>query len=1287
MAAPGARMRLTVEVLPLEAENAHGPYRAQAIAAFKGRKFALPVQLEDTFERVWSLIEQRYKTNYLDAQQAAAFTIKKLQDAYDCDLDLGDTVSSIFEGETDPSMRTIKVVPSFVNRDFSVPATSNLRPGYAQKRLREINAEHANKRRRVEQLQLEDVSEEVDPARDQPIPTTESERSADDSVGEGGLHGAQLQSRSRRSQTGGSWVVVNDAQTGHAEFGPGVKEESPELGPPPTREALGTTPLDDAFKKPPVPVSRKSPRKRQLIRSRSKTHESPQAISKRQVDEEVPELNNATVQDVSMHEEEVIQAKHNVAASPRINSQDAALNRSPRPTSEPSQDTTPPAAAKRKDVYEVSSSPEFLSTKSKSKSKKTYSKSPRTATTIQKEVDLLNHSRRLSTRVQPSSYTQRSILDSLSKKARTFQLPKPDVIESTPQEEEEAAAAASLLQRGARAESIQNNEDLTAAFLDSATRALQAGIQTPDRTVSAKTGRPGSLKKPSKNILPATPSSASRGVQFHDAQSSAQSTRARADSDAKSSVASPASSTNLRGKKLDPEIQARVDKLRRQRRGSPRVIAKQPPRQNPMQSNTDSGSSGNSPAAQIAAEIAARSSTQPENASVRDATSVEHATNTSNDSARLSVQPPPRSTPVKSPVPLPENVRRLTANGTDASVKANSSDGGEVFKKPDLKLWSMKSNRRANSASTERRGSGSTDRKSTPLRNEVPLSGTGDTSVKPAAGGSVRRLSSSSDASETANRSQILPPSNQGHFSRGSSTQESPHVNGDSSTTGVVSPATALVTPKRRGRPPKNAGIDSQQTPKPTPKAEAATRNEAVETPPRPRRGRPLKSAGNASKESPVPTPVVDFVPPPSPGRNPDANEAIVISSREPSTSDYTDSEEEEQQHTVSQVVDEAVAQPLQTQKNGTAQLHKTIPTGNDAELLPDADADANMPISSQRATAIEEDKAQDRGEDVLADAGLTLYQSSNPTDGNNDLRNKDEPTPTATSWGTESWGFGRLDQSNDAPGTLVGNDVPQDHGFLQVQANTEGTTEDEVEAESASGADTKSGSASAANSTRSSPAITRRPARFLSHSPTPEAEDSEDESEDTSAAASKTATPPPPDEDEESESDSSSDSDESEAEDEDTEMPDAAVPDSTTGKTETAIPSSPPRLPILSNSTPVVPETSQPAPSQIIPSAIRRTPVPLPPLSQPRSSQSVSAQAAARRPAARYAGFRTLREQLADAKSKPTTPQAKPYDPRTLNLGKLAAKAKGGSNGAVGVGNDDDTSEEESSSSSSDSD
>lgn len=71
MAASGASMRLTVDVTPLTEENTHaGPFRDAAIAAFKARRFALPVQLDDTFEQVWRQIEERYKRNYLTPVQA-----------------------------------------------------------------------------------------------------------------------------------------------------------------------------------------------------------------------------------------------------------------------------------------------------------------------------------------------------------------------------------------------------------------------------------------------------------------------------------------------------------------------------------------------------------------------------------------------------------------------------------------------------------------------------------------------------------------------------------------------------------------------------------------------------------------------------------------------------------------------------------------------------------------------------------------------------------------------------------------------------------------------------------------------------------------------------------------------------------------------------------------------------------------------------------------------------------------------------------------------------------------
>jgi hypothetical protein len=71
MAPSSNTMRLTVDVLPLAEENAHGPYRHVALDAFKRRRFALPVRREDTIEAVWKQIDLRYKRNYLSDAQAS----------------------------------------------------------------------------------------------------------------------------------------------------------------------------------------------------------------------------------------------------------------------------------------------------------------------------------------------------------------------------------------------------------------------------------------------------------------------------------------------------------------------------------------------------------------------------------------------------------------------------------------------------------------------------------------------------------------------------------------------------------------------------------------------------------------------------------------------------------------------------------------------------------------------------------------------------------------------------------------------------------------------------------------------------------------------------------------------------------------------------------------------------------------------------------------------------------------------------------------------------------------
>ncbi|OAF98731.1 uncharacterized protein CC84DRAFT_1264730 [Paraphaeosphaeria sporulosa] len=201
-------MRLTVKVLPLTAANAPGPYQAEALAAFQQRVFALPVDAADTFELVWRKIEDRYKNNYLAPQHVALFAIKKLQDGRDCDLDLTDTVGSIFADEA-VADRVVKVVPSFANRLFSMPPDTNLRPN-PHKRSRFPSDAPANKRPRQHPPSAQ---VDMDAVADGPVPSVESD-------------GA----RAHRSHTGGSVTLLSAARRGQPQFTTHIKSESPELG-------------------------------------------------------------------------------------------------------------------------------------------------------------------------------------------------------------------------------------------------------------------------------------------------------------------------------------------------------------------------------------------------------------------------------------------------------------------------------------------------------------------------------------------------------------------------------------------------------------------------------------------------------------------------------------------------------------------------------------------------------------------------------------------------------------------------------------------------------------------------------------------------------------------------------------------------------------------------------------------------------------------------------------------------------------------------------------------------
>jgi hypothetical protein len=247
-----------------------------------------------------------------------------------------DTVGSIFEGEANPAMRVIKVVPTFLGRDFSVPATSTLRPAYAQKRARETVDRHATKRRRTEQSVGALEREGLDAARDQPVLSTESSSAS-----------SRGHNRNGRSLTEASIVLVNSAQTGRSEYAPAVKEESPELGsPPPFRP---TTHLR------PVSPRENSAARRSLSTAPSRGHAGPaQAVADSQPGPEARgmggEVNRAMFDHGHGAFEIADTGTEHVPESDAQQLQSTSAQR-PRPT--------PPA--KRRNVYDVPSSPEFLS--------------------------------------------------------------------------------------------------------------------------------------------------------------------------------------------------------------------------------------------------------------------------------------------------------------------------------------------------------------------------------------------------------------------------------------------------------------------------------------------------------------------------------------------------------------------------------------------------------------------------------------------------------------------------------------------------------------------------------------------------------------------------------------------------------------------------------------------------------------------------------------------------------------------------------------------------------------
>lgn len=1145
MAAPGARMRLAVLVEALAEENAIGQHREEALEVFKERKFAMPVQLEDTFETVWNDIEQRYKTNYLDARQAATFSIKKLQDAYDCDLDMTDTVGAIFENEPDRKLHMIKVIPHFIYRETSVVPGSMLRPSGAQKRLGDDIDEGANKRRRVESQQRQDTQEMRDPSPNRPIPSTESRQAVAEAAGD-----VEAVRQSARSRSGMSLVELSRMETGQAPFSStGVKQESPAPEQSPALNGIEAALPDESTGRSTDPVSNEPPQTGQSLQPRSKSpHEELQEAPQQLADNEAPEEEQTSPG--------ATQVAPELAASPELDSQEAAIQKSPV-SSVDGAPALAPAAKKRTDIYQIPSSPEFMQKKAtpekSAKSLKTYGRSPRSAQVIQREVDLVNAARLLPRSGKGNHATQNGTPVSASKKARAFQRPEPDEIESTPQE-----AAGS----GQREKShVTNDEDadeddadLTASFLDEAAQNRPNGTQTPARKALAKPAKPGSLKKPSRAALMGTPAKAKQGVQSKAATPISRPPANKSGLKGTSSTPASTEPAKITKPPLSQETTSKMEYLQKLFSAS---------QNNPKRKGNDS-----SPAQ------SGRSSPEVRISVVKKAGSIAPKSDTIN--ARLAAQPPvPSQTPVRSPVPLPPSIRKSTPISSarpNCATETPKTGRANVFKKPAVKA------RETSKPSPPVKKATISSPSITPRCSEVPL------------------------------------PVNVRNLRRSSSLQSSPLANGDNKTSGD-SPSAPAAIPE-----------DSQ-------KADSSTEAETA-----------VISADEHDE-------------PASTAKS--TNGAIVISSAESSSAGSSNSEDE-QQH------DQATGAAESTVKEATSLKSPPKSTQADATRTYQVDTAHEVAVEAEleQPDEINEHKAP-----LNSHIALTQTQDKPPSG---------QGTSQAAPWGAESWGFGALDRTNSRSDPAQHTEEAEPQALAPVAdpvSEDEGFVEQEMYSTAIEDNTSRSRSASAAASTRSSPAVKRRPARFLSHSPTPDASESEDDSDEVPTALARAASPQANDKDE-SESSSSSDS----SEDEDVEMPDLPA-GSTTDSNAKAVPPSSPPLDTTSNSTPVVPESSQFATSHVN-HRTQRTPAP-PPTQRssqvPGSSQSVSVQAADRR---RYAGFRSLREQLADTKAAQATTQKKTFDPRTMSLSKLA-KGKP----LVGFGGDDDDSSDDESSSSSDSD
>ncbi|KAF2262522.1 hypothetical protein CC78DRAFT_618434 [Lojkania enalia] len=1222
-------MRLTVEVLPLEIEDPSRYVPAAHLEALKGRKFALPVQLEDTLERVWALAEERYKRNYLTPPQAALFAIKKLQDAYDCDLDLSDTVSSIFEGESDPTKRMIKIVPSIINRDFSVPFTSNLRPSQAHKRLLERSERQGSKKRRLEEQQL--GRHEQDYNRDQPIPSTESEHSSDERP--------YRDKHLRRSKSNASVQFIQGSQTGQAEFPVIVKEESPELGVP---MSLTIAESDVASpKSPDNPFKEAQPHSAKIVSSQRNANRMSHVVhdyTRESHQWSLSGISHGTLKEA----EDIIMGENDLeydGLEPATSQED--INREPNNLSSPKLLVPEQNGNSRQDRSEISQTPEFVARSTK-RLKSYDSRTPKSnQTTIRSTFLKQQHDEIVSTPEESISAIQReSRRESLDPELRrpTSAIQGRSSGNITPGDSEVSGSVkSSSLKKPSRKAYIMPKPDIKQ--LNGA--SIRESLKTPSKSVSNNEAL--------QNILPTSSDLAQESVPTH--------TKSRTPS------------TGTRPSESLMAILSR--KQSKQRSSSPHVVI---PSQKGSSITPGQGTPPtplrNPPSPHAEAEIILdKPQPSPETspqvfkrpASKRGSQYQTAEVAVAKTKQRMSESLGPRRTLIRSEIPLPENVRHLTsAPGVSTTHETASTSSRAEFKKPEPKA--------AKTAPTPepRDMSASSGSGRAPKRSDIPLPGS-----------AKHRATDNNSSAPRRSTSEIPLPPNVRHLASVNSRAGAPikhQLTAD--TRNTHSRASNEIPPlsenrKRPGRPRKiNTSSTIPSVTQPTPESVDRKTPSQHSLVPFPKK---QIKRGKAQIQPPVP------IAPPS-----STKEFIVLSSGASNSSDdYSD--DDEQASTGADVtqpngpdlnkIHEEAAQELDGPRHQLADAPpKSQEMGKESmreSVSPDAEA-----VSQKGGTAktVNTSEVSHSHNGTPSDVDIKLPEKASASLSHTQASFEKAP------WTTNSSKIKSKDGRKDTAGKFIEEDVLRPDINTTVSRNLNSDSESDAKGESSLGskAQSESRSQSGQDSNRSSPAVSRGPARLLTHSPTPEDSDDEDEE-------SPPPTQPSPPKmtgnaieesgDESSSTDDSSDSStDSESEDEEVDE-DIEIPDTidTTAAAAAAAPPSPPRP--TSHPTRRIPPLTFPSkPSPY------RTPIPLPttiaklPASQPTRS----------RPSLTHK-FPSIKDQLHQARSASAdTQRAKKFDPRTQSLGKLAkAKAKA-KNGLVG-GDDDSSSEDESSSSDSD--